>query len=107
MRAIDADAFEVISLSNVSDEFAAGARYVLEMIGAAPTIEIPQWTPASEPPQDIGRYCVVLRGKYLGIRCVSRAIYYDNHWREADRYVSGVLCEVTHWMPEPELPEEE
>lgn len=39
MRLIDADVFEVVALKDVSDEFVEGARFILEMIDDAPTIE--------------------------------------------------------------------
>ncbi len=39
MRLIDADAFEVVSLEGVTEEFAEGAKYVLELLDKAPTVE--------------------------------------------------------------------
>lgn len=39
MRLIDADAFEVVSLKDVSDEFALGVQYAMELLDKAPTIE--------------------------------------------------------------------
>lgn len=38
-RYIDADAFEVVSLKDVSDEFAEGVMFVLEQLDKAPTIK--------------------------------------------------------------------
>lgn len=38
MRLINADIFEVVSFVDKSDEFMAGATYILEMIASAPTI---------------------------------------------------------------------
>ncbi len=40
MRLIDADAFEVVSLEGVTEEFAEGAKYVLELLDKAPTIRV-------------------------------------------------------------------
>ncbi len=39
MRLIDADAFEVVSLEGVTEEFAEGAKYVLELLDKAPTVD--------------------------------------------------------------------
>ena len=39
IRPIDANKFEVVWLANCSDEFAEGAKYILEMIDKAPTLK--------------------------------------------------------------------
>ena len=39
MRVIDADEFECILLQDCSDEFAEGAKYILEKIDKAPTLD--------------------------------------------------------------------
>lgn len=38
-RLIYANAFELVALEGVSDEFAEGARFILEMLDAAPTVD--------------------------------------------------------------------
>ena len=38
-RYIDADAFEVVGMKDVSDEFAAGVQFMLEQLDKAQTIE--------------------------------------------------------------------
>lgn len=38
-RLIDANKFEVVALNDVSDEFVEGARFILEMIDTAPTVD--------------------------------------------------------------------
>ena len=38
-RLIDANAFEVVALNGVSEEFAEGAKFILEKIDAAPTVD--------------------------------------------------------------------
>ena len=40
MRPIDADLFESVGLGDVSEEFAEGARFILEKLDAAPTLEV-------------------------------------------------------------------
>ena len=40
MRPIDADLFETVGLGDVSEEFAEGAKYILEKLDAAPTLEV-------------------------------------------------------------------
>ena len=70
MRLIDADVFEVVALKDVSDEFVEGARFILEMIDDAPTIE-------AEPVKH-GRWFKGIDGVYHCTRCGLEPLCWDD-----------------------------
>lgn len=64
-RYIDADAFEVVSLHDKSDEFCEGARYILEKIDAAPTANVSLKSELTkEIFAEIDRMCIDLFGNF-------------------------------------------
>lgn len=78
MRLIDADAFEVVVLQDVSNEFAEGVQYAMELLDKAPTIEARpvvrgEWV-------DLGRnyYTVVSQCSECGAKYDFRSPYCPN-----------------------------
>lgn len=110
-RYIDADAFEVIRLTDVSEEFALGVQYAMELLDKAPTIEArPVWISVyDEMPEVSGMPCLVVAENRYGQEHIVKAFTnyespiefltnekeYDNFWH---------MWKVTHWMPLPEPP---
>lgn len=88
--------------TEVQDEDIANFCRDLGLVREA--LERTRFIPVSErPPKEYGKYQVVVKSEaFRGLRYVDILRYDEIGWRDGCCYVNG----VSHWMPLPELPEE-
>ena len=105
MRQIDADAMRKEWLENGENEYVYDTNAVLDSIDNQPTIELPRWIPASEPPKEYrdeyGELIPFLVCEN-GTEYPFRAMYDGKLWGDGIYVVP-----VKWWMPLPEPPKEE
>ena len=65
------------------------------------TVNVNEWISVKDKLPNIGIEVLVATRTKKGFRAVDKGYYWD------DRWVHRGTSEVTHWMPRPELPEED
>ena len=72
-----------------------------ELDGPDHKAEVVHWQLATDPPEDHVRVLVVCGDPYIRIAIA----YYEEQWKTWNDGL-GMVSEVTHWMPLPDLPKE-
>ena len=86
------------------------ARHWAEVIAdgiIAHGVTVQEWISVNEPPKERGIYQVFLWDKEMERSKVWYGQFTGYDWSVYDIYGDGMRCEVTHWMPMPQLPKGE
>lgn len=91
---------QILSVLLVKDA-AECACNLIDSVFPADVEPVRRWIPCSERlPERPGDYQVCTKNEYYGTRNVAKRYFNGDCW-------SGRWTNITHWMPLPELPEEE
>lgn len=76
---------------------------IIKVNPAKPTMDNTWITCSERLPRECGKYLVAVESEaFRGMRYIDILMYDEIGWRDGCCYVNG----VSHWMPLPELPEE-